>query len=106
MKIQQLIEEQMNGFDKEFYVFDEARNYVVTFRDDKGFKGGANASNLGKKLKQFLRDYTRKILETAGNEIISTDRLHGDRQLCTYIECTALRLKQELKLKEIINSLK
>ena len=96
----------MKEFDKEFYLFDEAHNYVVTFSDGKGFKGGTNASNLGKKLKQFLSDYTRKILEAAGNEIITTDRLHGDRLLSTFVECTQLRIKQDARLKEIINSLK
>ena len=106
MKIQQLIEEQMKEFDKEFYLFGEDRDYTITFTDGKGFKGGNSASNLGKRLKSFINAYTRKIIETAGEEVISTDRLHGDRLLSTFVECTQLRLKQDAKLKEIISSLK
>lgn len=118
MTIQQIIDEQMQEFDKQFMIeritkiliSDEDKyTYIAKPIDLKGHEAA-------EAIKFFILSYTRKIIETVGEELIGEDEkpLFSERYETAGHQDKSLRKRgrnelrsiQRLKLKEIINSLK
>lgn len=114
MKIQQIIDEQMKEFDFSFYP--DLVEMHINYRDSRKNITVATIDDF----KSFILSYTRKLIEAVGEEIISEgERIYdngayGD-EACEGDEChfesgylvaRDVLEGQQLKLKEIIKSLK
>lgn len=88
MKIQQLIEEQMNEFDTVAY------NESVYGNPTETEEGLVH-------YREFINTYTRKLIEALGSELIGHDTAVMWAQ-----SDNALRARQRIKLKEILQNIK
>lgn len=119
MTIQQIIEEQMKEFDKQFMI--ERITRVLISNEDKYTYVAKPIDLKGHEateaIKSFLSSYTRKLIEAVGEELIEkdewedpdimgSDQSNGNDFITKPWRRNGLRAEQRLKLKEIISSLK
>ena len=101
MTTKDIIENMEKSFDERF------PGDVATMEED-GIHARITSSLYNRdRLKSFMREYTRTLLESFGEEIIGRDRdevIGNETYINTIIE-NQLRAEQRLKVKEIISSI-
>lgn len=101
MTTAEIIKQMEKSFDERF------PGDVATMEED-GIHARITSSLYNRdRLKSFMREYTRTLLESFGEEIIGRDRdevIGNETYINTIIE-NQLRAEQRLKVKEIISSI-